>query len=183
MARACQMHCLKNAQDRAPYARSPISEYRSLPVVPPATMRRGGRAMKFAHFSHVWGKSGMSPAERYRQLWRELIACDTLGFDYCFSVEHHFSPDESWMSSCNLYAVAVAQCTRRIRMGAMGHVVPLHQPLRLVEEIALADQISGGRVEIGLVPGVTARFFGPFNADFAQKREQTLEFIAYLRAA
>lgn len=99
--------------------------------------------MKFAHFSHVWGKAGMSPAERYGQLWRELQLCDTLGFDYCFSVEHHFSPDESWMSSCNLYAVAVAQCTTRIRMGAMGHVVPLHQPLRLVEEIALADQISG----------------------------------------
>ena len=139
--------------------------------------------MKFAHFSHVWGKAGMSPGERYQQLWRELQLCDALGFDYCFSVEHHFSPDESWMSSCNLYAVAVAQVTKRIRMGAMGHVVPLHQPLRLVEEIALADQISGGRVEIGLVPGVSPRFFGPFNADFNVKREQTLEFVAYLGAA
>jgi len=139
--------------------------------------------MKFAHFAHVWGKAGMSPAQRYDQLWRELELCDELGFDYCFSVEHHFSPDESWMSSCNLYSVAVAQRTKRIRMGAMGHVVPLHQPMRLVEEIALVDQMSGGRVEIGLVPGVSPRFFAPFNADFASKREVTLEFIAFLRAA
>jgi len=32
--------------------------------------------MKFAHFSHVWGKRGMSPAQRYAQLWRELALCD-----------------------------------------------------------------------------------------------------------
>ncbi|MGH7091360.1 MAG: LLM class flavin-dependent oxidoreductase, partial [Stellaceae bacterium] len=139
--------------------------------------------MRFAHFAHVWGKPGMSPAERYQQLWRELELCDALGFDYGFSVEHHFSPDESWMSSCNLYCVAVAQRTKRLRMGAMGHVVPLHQPMRLVEEIALVDQMSGGRVEIGLVPGVSPRFFAPFGADFAGKREITLEFVSFLRAA
>ena len=70
--------------------------------------------MQFAHFAHVWGKAGITPGERYAQLWRELQLCDELGFDYGFSVEHHFSRDESWMSSCNLYAVAVAQCTKRL---------------------------------------------------------------------
>ena len=35
--------------------------------------------MKFAHFSHVWGKSGMTPVQRYEQEWRELKLCDTLG--------------------------------------------------------------------------------------------------------
>jgi alkanesulfonate monooxygenase SsuD/methylene tetrahydromethanopterin reductase-like flavin-dependent oxidoreductase (luciferase family) len=123
--------------------------------------------MKFAHFSHVWGKHGMTPAQRYEQLWRELELCDELGFDYCFAVEHHFNPNESWMSSGNLYSVGVAQRTKRIRMGAMGHVVPIHQPMRLVEEIAVADQMSGGRVEVGLVPGVNARPFPQFGGDFA----------------
>ena len=55
--------------------------------------------MKFAHFSHIWAKPGMTPHARYEQLWRELEACDELGFDYSFCVEHHFRPDESWMSS------------------------------------------------------------------------------------
>ena len=38
--------------------------------------------MKFAHFAHVWGKPGMTPYQRYEQLWRELQLCDELGFDY-----------------------------------------------------------------------------------------------------
>ena len=139
--------------------------------------------MKFAHFSHVWGKRGMTPAQRYEQLWRELELCDELGFDYCFAVEHHFNPNESWMSSGNLYSVGVAQRTKRIRMGAMGHVVPIHQPMRLVEEIAVADQMSGGRVEVGLVPGVNARPFPQFGGDFATRREQVYEFVSLLRTA
>ena len=55
--------------------------------------------MKLAHFSHVWGKPGMTPHDRYEQLWRELELCDVLGFDYGFCVEHHFTPHESWMSA------------------------------------------------------------------------------------
>jgi alkanesulfonate monooxygenase SsuD/methylene tetrahydromethanopterin reductase-like flavin-dependent oxidoreductase (luciferase family) len=139
--------------------------------------------MKFAHFSHVWAKHGMTPAQRYEQLWRELELCDELGFDYCFAVEHHFNPNESLMSSGNLYSVGVAQRTKRIRMGAMGHVVPIHQPMRLVEEIAVADQMSGGRVEVGLVPGVNARPFPQFGGDFATRREQVYEFVSLLRTA
>ena len=91
--------------------------------------------MKFAHFAHVWGKSGMSPAERYRQLWGELELADELGFDYGFCVEHHFRPDESWMSAPSMYAVAAGARTRQIRLGAMGFIVPLHHPIRLAEEI------------------------------------------------
>ena len=62
--------------------------------------------MRFAHFAHLWGKQGMTPGQRYEQLWKELQLADELGFDYGFSVEHHFTPQESWMSSPALYAVA-----------------------------------------------------------------------------
>jgi hypothetical protein len=48
--------------------------------------------VKFAHFSHVWNKPNMTPAQRYEQLWRELAACDELDFDSGFAVEHHFNP-------------------------------------------------------------------------------------------
>jgi alkanesulfonate monooxygenase SsuD/methylene tetrahydromethanopterin reductase-like flavin-dependent oxidoreductase (luciferase family) len=125
--------------------------------------------MRFAHFAHVWGKAGMTPAQRYAQLWRELALCDEVGFDYGFCVEHHFTPDESWMSAPNIYAASVAARTRRIGVGGMGHVVPLHHPVRLSEEIALLDQVTGGRLEVGLVPGVSPRYFGPYNADYANQ--------------
>jgi alkanesulfonate monooxygenase SsuD/methylene tetrahydromethanopterin reductase-like flavin-dependent oxidoreductase (luciferase family) len=139
--------------------------------------------MKFAHFAHVWGKAGMTPEERYDQLWRELETADAVGFDYGFCVEHHFTPDESWMSAPNIYVTAVAARTKTIRMGGMGHVVPLHHPLRLIEEIALTDQVVHGRLEVGLVPGILPSYFGPFGIDFETRREKTLEFVGLMRAA
>ena len=112
--------------------------------------------MNFALFSHAWGNPGMTPHQRYDQLWRELELCDDLGFDYSFCVEHHFRPDESWISSPSLYVVGAAARTKRMRVGSMGYVVPLYHPLRLADEIALVDQIVGGRMELGLVPGINA---------------------------
>ena len=134
--------------------------------------------MKFAHFAHVWGKPGMTPPSATRQLWRELNLCDELGFDYGFCVEHHFRPDESWMSAPSLYSVAAGARTKRMRLGGMGHIVPLHHPLRLIEEIAIADQMLGGRLEVGLVPGISPRYFEPFGVDYETRREVTLEFVA-----
>ena len=71
--------------------------------------------MKFAHFSHIWNKSGYTPQRRYEELWRELQLCDELGFDYGFCVEHHFRPDESWISSPSLYAVGAGSRTKRLQ--------------------------------------------------------------------
>jgi alkanesulfonate monooxygenase SsuD/methylene tetrahydromethanopterin reductase-like flavin-dependent oxidoreductase (luciferase family) len=139
--------------------------------------------LKFAHFAHVWGKTGMTPEQRYDQLWRELELADAVGFDYGFCVEHHFNPDESWMSAPNIYATAVAARTRHLRIGAMGHIVPLHHPVRLAEEIALTDQVVGGRLEVGLVPGIVPHYFGPFQADYETRRDMTLEFVGFLRTA
>ena len=139
--------------------------------------------MKFAHFSHVWGKPHMTAHQRYEQLWRELELCDDLGFDFSFCVEHHFRPDESWMSSPALYAVAGNARTKRLRVGVMGFVVPLHHPLRLAEEIAIVDQMSGGRFECGLVPGISPGYFTPFGIDYNFRKSPTFEFVHYLRAA
>jgi alkanesulfonate monooxygenase SsuD/methylene tetrahydromethanopterin reductase-like flavin-dependent oxidoreductase (luciferase family) len=139
--------------------------------------------MKFAHFSHIWAKPGMTPHQRYEQLWRELASCDELGFDQAFCVEHHFRPDESWMSSPSLYAVGAGARTKRLRVGPMGYIVPLYHPLRLAEEIAIVDQMLGGRMELGLVPGINPDYFRPFGLDYGARKSPTLEFVDYLRAA
>jgi alkanesulfonate monooxygenase SsuD/methylene tetrahydromethanopterin reductase-like flavin-dependent oxidoreductase (luciferase family) len=125
----------------------------------------------------------MTGAQRYDQLWREIRLCDELGFDYAFSVEHHFRPDESWMPSPNAYVIGAGVQTQRIRLGAMGYVVPLHHPVRLAEEIILADQILHGRLEVGLVPGIVKSYFGPYGVDYEPRRAVTLEFVDFLRRA
>jgi alkanesulfonate monooxygenase SsuD/methylene tetrahydromethanopterin reductase-like flavin-dependent oxidoreductase (luciferase family) len=139
--------------------------------------------MKFAHFSHVWSKPDMTPHQRYEQLWRELIIADETDFDYAFCVEHHFRPDESLMSAPSLFAVGAGARTKRLRIGPMGYIVPLYHPLRLAEDIAIVDQMLGGRMELGLVPGITEPYFTPFGIDHGARKSPTLEFVHYLRTA
>lgn len=139
--------------------------------------------MEFAHFSHVWAKPGMSPHQRYEELWRELQLCDSLDFNYAFCVEHHFRPDESWISSPSLFAVGAGARTKNLRIGPMGYIVPLYHPLRLAEEIAIVDQMLGGRMEVGLVPGINPDYFRPFGLDYGQRKSPTLEFVDYMNAA
>jgi alkanesulfonate monooxygenase SsuD/methylene tetrahydromethanopterin reductase-like flavin-dependent oxidoreductase (luciferase family) len=139
--------------------------------------------VRFAHFAHVWGKQGYTPRRRYEELWRELEVADAHHFDYGFCVEHHFRPDESWMSAPTLYAVSAGARTKHLRLGAMGFIASLHHPLRLAEEIAIADQMIGGRLEFGLVPGILPSYFAPFGIDFGGRREVTLETARFLKTA
>jgi alkanesulfonate monooxygenase SsuD/methylene tetrahydromethanopterin reductase-like flavin-dependent oxidoreductase (luciferase family) len=139
--------------------------------------------VRFAHMSHVWRKPNMSPTERYAQLWRELELCDELGFDYGFCVEHHTSSRESLSPSPPLYVAGAAAHTRRLRLGAMGWVAPLYDPLRVAEEVVALDNLSGGRLEVGLVSGVSPQQVRPYKADFAHRRERTIECYEVLEAA
>jgi alkanesulfonate monooxygenase SsuD/methylene tetrahydromethanopterin reductase-like flavin-dependent oxidoreductase (luciferase family) len=139
--------------------------------------------MKFAHFSHVWNKPGMTPGQRYEQLWRELARCDALGFDYGFAVEHHFTAHESWMPSPPVYCTGAAARTRRLRLGPMGYIVPLYDPLRIVEEAAVLDNVLDGRLELGLVSGIRPEYFRPYQADYARRRELTNEAVGLVKAA
>lgn len=140
--------------------------------------------MKFAHFSHVWNKeSVMTAAQRYDQLWRELAICDEFGFEFGFAVEHHFSPHESWMPSPPVYCTGGAAHTKRIRLGPMGYIPALYDPLRIVEETAVLDHVLNGRLEIGLVSGIIPDYFLPYKADFQSRRELTYEALLLLKAA
>ena len=87
------------------------------------------------------------------------------------------------MSAPSLYAVGAGARTRRLRVGPMGYIVPLYHPLRLAEEIAIVDQMLGGRMELGLVPGINADYFRPFGLDYDLRKSPTLESVDYMRAA
>jgi alkanesulfonate monooxygenase SsuD/methylene tetrahydromethanopterin reductase-like flavin-dependent oxidoreductase (luciferase family) len=139
--------------------------------------------MKFAHFSHVWNKPGMTAASRYEQLWRELALADESGFDFGFCVEHHFNPNESWMPSPSIYCALAAAHTRHLRIGTMGNIAPLHDPLRIAEDAAVLDNVANGRFELGLVSGIVPDFFGPYGADFQNRRALTHESLLFIKHA
>lgn len=81
--------------------------------------------------------------------WRLV---EELGFEGIFFSEHHFGL--SYSPSPNLLIATVAQRTKRIRLGTMGMVLAFYQPWRVLEEIAMLDHLTGGRLEIGCAAGV-----------------------------
>jgi alkanesulfonate monooxygenase SsuD/methylene tetrahydromethanopterin reductase-like flavin-dependent oxidoreductase (luciferase family) len=90
------------------------------------------------------------------QLYRErldlLAEAESQGFDIYHVAEHHGTP-LGLVPSPSVFLAAAAMRTARIRLCPLVYVLPLYQPARLAEEIAMLDQLSGGRLEIGFGKG------------------------------
>src|SRR2546423_4622331 len=82
---------------------------------------------------------------------RQGILAEKLGFQSFWLTEHHFQPEGAEMSPNPLMVqMAVAAHTRRIRLGQAANIIVWHHPVRLAEQIALLDVISGGRGGCGI---------------------------------
>jgi alkanesulfonate monooxygenase SsuD/methylene tetrahydromethanopterin reductase-like flavin-dependent oxidoreductase (luciferase family) len=88
------------------------------------------------------------------EAWEEL---DRLGYDGVGFNEHHCSP-YGLMNSPNLMAAAAAQRTRRLKLLIYGNLLPLHEPLRLAEELAMLDCLSNGRIISGFARGIPREY-------------------------
>ena len=99
-------------------------------------------------------ESGRPQGESYEDRLRMLELADRRGF-YAYHLAEHHQTELSTVPSPNLFLSAVAQRTQKLRLGALSYVLPLYSPLRLLEEICMLDQLSGGRVEFGLSRGST----------------------------
>jgi alkanesulfonate monooxygenase SsuD/methylene tetrahydromethanopterin reductase-like flavin-dependent oxidoreductase (luciferase family) len=105
---------------------------------------------------------------------------DRAGF-YCYHVaEHHHSP-LCLAANQAVYLAAVAQRTTNLRLATAVSVLPLHNPVRLVEELCMLDQLSGGRVEIGVGRGTDrAQELRMWGGDAAENDERFEESLAVL---
>jgi alkanesulfonate monooxygenase SsuD/methylene tetrahydromethanopterin reductase-like flavin-dependent oxidoreductase (luciferase family) len=88
------------------------------------------------------------------EAWEEL---DRLGYDGVGFNEHHCSP-YGLMNSPNLLAAAAAQRTRNLKLLIYGNLLPLHEPLRLAEELAMLDCMSNGRLISGFARGIPREY-------------------------
>src|SRR4051812_11007362 len=117
--------------------------------------------VRFGLFDGV-GESGRGLGPTYEERLRLLEFADEAGL-YCFHPAEHHNPELSTVPSPNLFLSAVAQRTRHLRLGPLGYVLPTYNPLRLLEEICMLDQLSHGRLEVGIGRGSSAHevaFFG-----------------------
>src|ERR1700760_1519003 len=124
--------------------------------------------MEFGVFDHLDRYDG-ALADYYEDRLKIAEAYDRAGF-YAYHLAEHHSTPLGMAPSPSVFLSALAQRTRRLRFGPVVWAMPLHHPLRLIEEICMLDQLSGGRLEIGFGRGAAPTelsYYGQ-NPDHAQ---------------
>jgi alkanesulfonate monooxygenase SsuD/methylene tetrahydromethanopterin reductase-like flavin-dependent oxidoreductase (luciferase family) len=90
----------------------------------------------------------LEPDAMYRQRLDDLVVAEEAGIDVAFVAERHFITHHV-TPSATAWIAAASQRTSRMRLGMLGYTLPIRQPVQLAEEVAMVDQIAGGRVEVG----------------------------------
>ena len=117
--------------------------------------------LAFGVFDHL-DASGAPLRDFYEDRLRLVELYDRLGF-YCYHVAEHHSTPLGMAPSPSVFLSAVAQRTRRLNFGPLVYTLPLYHPIRLIEEICMLDQMSGGRFQFGTGKGISpieTRYYG-----------------------
>src|SRR6516162_3413624 len=114
--------------------------------------------------------------ELYGEHLEEAVLAEELGFDNVWASEHHFSPD-AWNPSPITFLAAVAARTERVRIGTYVLLLPFHNPVRVAEDIAVLDNLSGGRVDLPVGVGSAVEEFRSFGIPFNERLGRTFEAL------
>jgi alkanesulfonate monooxygenase SsuD/methylene tetrahydromethanopterin reductase-like flavin-dependent oxidoreductase (luciferase family) len=135
--------------------------------------------MRFGIFDHL-DDNGVPVGQLFEERLKLIEAYDRAGFYGYHLAEHHNTP-LGYAPSPGVFLSAVAQRTRQIRFGPMVYLLPLYHPLRLIDEICMLDQMSGGRFLFGVGRGVSPVEVGFFGVDFARGMQQFTEALEVIR--
>ena len=117
-----------------------------------------------------------SPREIFTETTDQVKLAEQIGFDIAWFAEHHFS-NYCLCPSPITMATYMAGLTRRIRLGTAVIVAPLYQPLRMLEDLAVLDQLSDGRAVLGFGSGYQQYEFHKFGVDLKAGRDIFLETL------
>ena len=112
----------------------------------------------------------------YKDHLEEAVLAEELGFSDVWASEHHFAED-AWNPSPVTFLAAVAARTERVRVGTYVLLLPFHNPVRVAEDIAVLDNISGGRVDLPVGVGSAAEEFRTFGIPFNERLGRTFEAL------
>lgn len=124
-----------------------------------------------------------SPAQRYRNATEQIVAAERLGYHSAWVAQHHFHALEGGLPAPAVFLASVASLTRSIRLAFGVITLPLEHPLRVAEDLAVLDEISGGRVEVGFGTGGTPSSFRAFGFDAANRKDIYAEHLAIVTDA
>ena len=109
--------------------------------------------MRFGTFSYNQVRPRVPEKQAFDELLEQIEFTEKVGFSDAWFAEHHHS-DYGMLASPNLIVAALARRTERLRFGNLVSVLPLYDPMRLAEECAMLDILTGGRLNVGLGRGV-----------------------------
>ena len=110
-----------------------------------------------------------SPHQVIGEALEHTRLAEELGFSRVWFAEHHFS-NYSLCPSPLILCTQAAAMTNRIRVGSAVLILPLHEPARVIAEIALVDALSGGRLDVGVGSGYQHYEFERLGADISQNK-------------
>jgi probable F420-dependent oxidoreductase len=126
---------------------------------------------------------GFIPSEGgrlYREALEEVTRAEELGFDSVWMEEHHSVTDHYWPSPLTVLA-GFATRTSRMRLGTDILVAPFYHPVRLAEDVAMLDVMSGGRFTLGIAIGYKPDEFALYGADLAKRGARFEEQLAIMK--
>ena len=106
-------------------------------------------------------ESGMDMPSLYAAIMDQVVMLDGLGLDLVWFTEHHFL-DDGYLPSWVPMAGAIAARTKRVRLSSDVCLLPFNHPVRLAEDLAVLDNISNGRIEVGVGMGYAPHEFRGF---------------------
>ncbi len=135
--------------------------------------------MQFGLF-YEWPNPGIRDWKSlFEESLEQIQYSEEMGFDYCLVAEHHFSNYGNSPSPL-LQAVKIGECTQRLKIATGILVLPLWDPLRLAEEVAVLDNLIDGRFICGVGRGYQPHEMARFGIDLAESRERTHEILEVL---
>ena len=139
-------------------------------------------ALQFGVFDHIEPIPGVPLDQIYGERLDQIEQLESAGFYSYHLAEHHTPAVHSLAPSQNVFLAAAAARTRTIRLGPCVYVLPLHHPVRLIEEICMLDNLSGGRMDIGVGRGgvIEAYFWGQ-DSDVEANYARYLETLAVVK--
>ena len=111
-----------------------------------------------------------SEEQYYKDFFTEVDYAEELGFDSMWVGEHHFC--NYVCPSPQILAMAIAQRTKKMRIGTAVALLPHHDPIRLAEDYAMLDLLSGGRLDFGVGRGFIKLIYDVFNQSMDESRDR-----------